>query len=138
MKINDLASKSNTEYELRDPSTNEKLGVTFYGFTPDSEEWEKARKSVAKTKAKKKQSLYIESKTGDTRIDVDNEEAKTNGERQIKLIAKITTRVEGIDDFESDEISLIALFQNPKYKWMYDQWFEWLDDRGNWFGTIGE
>jgi len=135
MKLNNLAVPKLTTYEFRDPATNEKLGFSFTGYVPYSQEWKDCADKLDKFKAKKMQKIEIEKDSGNQIINIDREETKLAEERQLRLYSKMVTKVEGLDDLHANESELYNFFKNPAYAPYYKQWRDWLDDDKNWGGV---
>ena len=124
MRIADLSPILLTRMEVLDPN-NDPTGVFFTGHTPISPEWEEAhRRHFPPTKS----TTLIIGKGGENRMEIPNDPKATDKRR--RLLAAITTNVEGLDDFDPEKDDTLELFRHPAMRKAVAQWWEHLDDEG--------
>lgn len=124
LNIEDFASPTTTEVQLRHPVTKKLLNAFVEGYTPDSDEW--AALEAKYIKPKQAKSLIISKKANSVPIDPEAAESR----KKVTLESIIGIRGFNV---EFDKKKRESLLSDRRYSWILEQWEDHLDDRANFF-----
>lgn len=132
MRISDIESPVTTTLVIKHPVTGEPYGdkgnpIKITGYTTDSSEWKQAEKAVLDPS--KKQQILLGKKNEPNRLEIDPK----NAEDIKKILARVVTNIEGLDDWIFSTEAVEEIFNNPRLQFIVDQWAEHVSDRSNFY-----